>query len=193
MPKQISPRLILAIVGLTCIAVLATAGYLQYGPGRQQPCPLCILQRYAFMALATVCLVAATHGPGRIGMLAYAIVADFFAVAGIGIAIWQVTKGASMTSCLSDPIGEFVNGLPLANWWPEYFFANGGCADKYPSILGLYAPQWSLILFVILLGMIAVAILAVLRQKHAAQEIQENELTAANLELRETDFGPEQQ
>ncbi len=168
MPKQLSPRLIFSIIGFVCIGILAAAAYLQYGPGRQQPCPLCILQRYAYIALAIVSLLAAAHGPGRIGMLVYAAIADLFASIGIGLAVWQINKGASMTSCLSDPIGEFVNGLPAANWWPEYFFANGGCADKYPPILGLYAPQWSLVWFAISMGLTTVALLATIRQQRAS-------------------------
>ena len=168
MPKQLSPRILLAIIGFACIGLLTTAWYLQYGPDRQQPCPLCVLQRYAYMALAIVCLLAAAHGPRRSGMLVYAALADLVAGTGAGLALWQVTKGASMDSCLADPIGEFVNGLPPANWWPEFLFANGGCADKYPPILGLYVPQWSLIWFAIFMGLVTVALIASLRQARTA-------------------------
>jgi protein dithiol:quinone oxidoreductase len=165
MPKILTPRLVFAIIGIVCVGMLVTGWYMQYGPGRQQPCPLCILQRYAFVALAFVCLLAAVHGPQRMGTLVYAAIADLIASAGIGLAVWQVTKGPSMTSCLADPIGEFVNGLPFANWWPEYFFANGGCADKYPPIFGLHAPQWALVSFAAFLGLITLGILATIRQK----------------------------
>ena len=144
------------------------AWYLQYGPDRQQPCPLCVLQRYTFLALALVCLLAAAHGPQRTGMLVYAGIADLLASSGLGLAIWQVTKGGTMTSCLSDPVGEFVNALPPANWWPEYFFANGGCADKYPPILGLHVPEWSLVWFTVFTGLIMVAFVATLRQRRTA-------------------------
>jgi len=168
MPKLLLPRILLALIGFICIGILTEAWYLQYGPGLQQPCPLCVLQRYTFLALAIVCLLAAAHGPQRTGMLIYAAVADLLAGTGFGLALWQVTKGASMGSCLSDPIGEFVNGLPSANWWPEYFFANGGCADKYPPILGLYVPQWSLVVFALFMGLITVALLAILRHKRSA-------------------------
>jgi disulfide bond formation protein DsbB len=167
MPKQLSPRVIFSLIGLICIGILTTAWFLQYGPDRQQPCPLCVLQRYLYLALAMVCLLAAAQGPPRAGLLIYAVIAELLAGTGIGLALWQVTKGASMTSCLSDPIGEFVNGLPSANWWPEYFFANGGCADKYPPILGLYVPQWSLVWFAIFTGLITAVLIAILRKKRA--------------------------
>ncbi|MFN7220787.1 MAG: disulfide bond formation protein B [Burkholderiales bacterium] len=56
-------------------------------------------------------------------------------VAGDGalLAGWQVAKGSTMTACQADPIGQFVNGLPTADWLPQYFFANGGCADRYDA------------------------------------------------------------
>lgn len=135
------------MVGLTCFALLAFAWFLQYGPDKQQPCPLCILQRYVFMLLGAICLLAAIHGPERVGQLIYLGLADALATLGLGLAIWQQLKGGSMTSCLADPIGDFVNGLPSANWWPEFLFATGGCADKYPPVLGITVPVWALIWF----------------------------------------------
>ena len=168
MSRKFPPRFLLGFIGLACVGILTTAWYLQYGPDRQQPCPLCVLQRYTFLTLALVCLLAAANGPQRTGMLVYAGIADLLASSGLGLAIWQVTKGGSMTSCLSDPVGEFVNGLPPANWWPEYFFANGGCADKYPPFLGLHAPEWSLVWFTVFTGLIMAAFITLLRQRRTA-------------------------
>ena len=125
------------------------------------------MQRYAYMSLAAICLLAVAHGPQRIGLLVYYAIADLLAGIGIGLAIWQVTKGASMTTCLSDPIGEFVNGLPSANWWPEFLFANGGCADKYPPIFGISVPLWSLICFIAFYALITSGLIATLRQRRA--------------------------
>ena len=163
--SKISPRLVLAAIGFICLGLLATAWYLQYGPEKQQPCPLCIMQRYVYLSLAAVCLLTAALGPGRVGTLIGIGSADLLASIGAALAVWQVTKGSSMTSCLADPIGEFVNGLPSANWWPEYLYANGGCADKYPPILGISVPLWSLIWFAIFIALTMWAILAVLKQK----------------------------
>ena len=168
MQKLLSPRVIFVLVGFACLGLLATAWYLQHGPDRQQPCPLCVLQRYTYVALAIVSLVAAAYSPQRLGMLASVFLAELFAATGAALALWQVTKGASMVSCLADPIGEFVNALPSANWWPAYLFANGGCADRYPPIFGLYVPQWSLVWSVIFIGLITVALIATLRSRHTS-------------------------
>ena len=145
--SEVSIRWIFAGVGATCFALLGAAYFLQYGPGQQQPCPLCIMQRYVYMAIALVALAAAAIGPGRIGAMAVAMVLDLFATAGVVLAGWQVAKGDSMTSCLTDPVGEFVYALPMRTWWPEFLAAFGGCADKYPPIFGISVPVWSLVCF----------------------------------------------
>ncbi len=143
---KISPRVFFITLAVLCLGLVAFAYYLQHGE-RQQPCPLCILQRYAYLFIAAFALVAGLHNPDRIGRLIYLGFIDLISASGLGLAIWQLTKGDTMQSCLADPIGDFVNRLPSANWWPELFFATGGCADKYPPIMGLSVPTWSLVCF----------------------------------------------
>jgi protein dithiol:quinone oxidoreductase len=139
--KTINPKLLLGGVSFFCFALLAYAWFLQYGPEKQQPCPLCVLQRYVYILLGLITLVGALHRH-----IIYALSATVVSACGVGLALWQVLKGSEMLSCQRDPIGIFVNGLPTADWFPEYFFANGGCADKYVT-LGLPVPVWSLICF----------------------------------------------
>jgi disulfide bond formation protein DsbB len=150
--SNIPARWIFAAIGASSVALLGSAYFLQYGPNQLQPCPLCILQRYAFMCVALVALVAAAHGPKRTGTALYASLVGIFAATGVAIASWQVLKGSSMTSCLGDPVGEFVYGLPMRAWWPEFLAAYGGCADKIPPILGISVPMWSLIWFAGFIG-----------------------------------------
>lgn len=142
-----SARWIFAAIGLSCVALLGTAYFLQYGPGQQQPCPLCVLQRYTYMAIAGIALVAAAIGPKRIGAMVTAATLGVFAAMGAGLAIWQVTKGDSMTTCDTDIVGQIVYALPMRAWWPEFLAAYGGCADKVPPILGLSVPLWSFFWF----------------------------------------------
>lgn len=148
--SQTSTRTIFALMSAVCVALLIAAYYLQYSHG-QQPCPLCILQRYVYLGIAVVALVAAAVGPARIGAMVIAGVLGGFAATGAALAIWQISKGDSMASCLTDPVGEFVYALPMRGWWPEFLAAYGGCADKYPPIFGLSVPMWSLICFLALL------------------------------------------
>jgi disulfide bond formation protein DsbB len=107
------------------------------------------LQRYAYFVVAVLALITAAT-PRAALVWANALIA----AAGGSLALWQVLKGSSMESCQRDPIGIFVNGLPMADWWPEYLFATGGCSDKY-STLGVPVPVWSLVCFVGLFAALA--------------------------------------
>jgi protein dithiol:quinone oxidoreductase len=143
--KTINPKLLLGGVSFFCFVLLAYAWFLQYGPEKQQPCPLCVLQRYVYILLGLITLIGALHRH-----IVYVISAAVVSVCGAGLALWQVLKGSEMLSCQRDAVGIFVNGLPTADWFPAYFFANGGCADKYAT-LGLPVPVWSLICFTLLI------------------------------------------
>ncbi len=145
MPRFLSARLVCGVVAFACFVLLAYVWYVQYGPAKQQPCPLCILQRYAYALIGLVCLLASAHGPEKAGAKIYAGIAGLIAAVGAALAIWHVSKGHTMLSCNADPIGDFVRSLPPADWWPEFFFPSGGCADIYPPVFGLVVPVWSLI------------------------------------------------
>src|SRR5512134_1936354 len=82
--RLMTSRTAYALGFLTCLALLGFALYLQHYE-QQDPCPLCILQRIAFLALAAVFLVAAVHGPAKTGSMIYSGV--LFVVAGVGAAI----------------------------------------------------------------------------------------------------------
>lgn len=58
-------------------------------------------------------------------------------------------------SCGLDPVEDFVNSLPPAQWFPQAFFADGACGAKLPPIFGLDIPEWSL-LWLCVLAVVAV-------------------------------------
>lgn len=148
-----SLRTNLIAVALACIGLLGFALYLQYGRD-MLPCPLCILQRYAFAGVAIFCLIAAALPPARTRL---AIVpALLSAIAGAGIAgrhLW--VKAHPNVSCGIDPLETSLNTIPTANWLPFLFKADGLCTTEYEPILGLSIPQWSMAwfgVFIIVLG-----------------------------------------
>lgn len=143
----LSKSLLLAIAAL-CIALLGGALYLQYVKD-MQPCPLCVIQRYAFVAIAVICLVFAIL-PRVLSRLGAAL-ASLAALAGAGSAGWHLwIKAHPGTSCGIDPLETALNALPSAKWLGFLFNADGLCAATYPPILGLSIPQWSLTWFLIL-------------------------------------------
>ncbi|OGB21633.1 MAG: dihydrolipoamide acyltransferase [Burkholderiales bacterium RIFCSPLOWO2_02_FULL_57_36] len=138
---------ILLIVSIASIGLLAFALYLQHVE-KMQPCPMCIIQRYAFVAVALICIVFAAlpRGAVRTG----AGLGALASVAGAGTAGWHLWVIANPSiSCGIDPLETSLNTIPTANLLPFLFKADGLCSTIYEPILGLSIPQWSLTWFVI--------------------------------------------
>ncbi|MGN6389923.1 MAG: disulfide bond formation protein B [Burkholderiaceae bacterium] len=150
-----SARPVLILAALVSIALLAVALYLQHAKG-MAPCPLCIIQRYAYTVLAIVCLIAAAMSAraARTG----AAIGMLVALAGAGVAGWHLwIKAHPDVSCGIDPMETALNHVPTANLLPFLFKADGFCTTEYAPILGLSIPQWSLLWFVVLAIALAVA------------------------------------
>lgn len=132
---------------LICVALLAFALYLQLVE-KMLPCPLCVMQRYAFVAIALSCLIglALPRALHRIGF-GLGLVS---ALSGAGIAgyhLWILAHPA--VSCGIDPLETGLNKIFLAEVLPVLFKADGLCDTPYPPIFGLSIPAWAMIWFVI--------------------------------------------
>ena len=56
-----APRRVLALISVACVAMLAFGMYLQHVVGLE-PCPMCIVQRYALIAVAVFSGLASARG-----------------------------------------------------------------------------------------------------------------------------------
>lgn len=140
-----SRKLILLAVGVAAFALLGAGLYLQHVEN-MQPCPLCVLQRYAFAAVGLASLIAAflPRTAGRIG----AGIGALAALAGLGVAgrhLWIIANPA--TSCGIDPLETALNTIPSARLMPFLFKADGLCTADYPPIFGLSIPLWAFLWF----------------------------------------------
>ena len=140
--RPISYRLWYAALLLMCVAPLAAAEYLQRWLDIA-PCPLCVMQRYGFWVMGLFALFELLLG--RLPRWA-----DFLAalsgLAGAAVAAYHVSiLMRPSAQCGIDPVENFVNRLPMAQWWPEMFAASGFCNAKLPLIFGLSFPVWGLI------------------------------------------------
>lgn len=150
---------VLLAIGVIALALVGFALYLQHGMG-MAPCPLCVLQRYAFISVALICFVFALMPRGLVKP--GALIATLAAITGGGIAGWHLwVKAHPKISCGIDPLETSLNKIPTAELMPFLFKADGFCSTPYPPILGLSIPQWSLTWFVIFT---VVLIWAALRQ-----------------------------
>lgn len=156
-----NPRPVLLLVALASFALVGAALYLQIVE-RLQPCPWCIIQRYAFLAVGAVCLIFAflPRGTTEVG----AGFAAVLALAGAGAAGWHSwIQAHPEVSCGIDPLETSLNIIPPANWFPLVFRADGLCATLHPPIFGLTIPQWSLVWFLFFAAMLSVI---ALRRRH---------------------------
>lgn len=146
---------------------LATAGLLAYGLWLQhaqhlEPCPMCILQRYAFAATGLIAAIAALHNPKSTGVRVYAALTGLVALAGGGVAArqtWLQHNPPRIADC--GPGLEFmVESFPLSEALPMIFRGSGDCSKVDWTFLGLSIAEWALTCFA---GIVIVSLVLALR------------------------------
>lgn len=137
---------------LVCAALLGFGLYLQYVEGLE-PCPLCVFQRIAFIALGLVFVVAALHGPARTGAIVYAVIGGVFAATGAGIAarhVWLQNLPADQVPACGPGLSYMLEQFPVMRMLEKVLAGSGECAEAGWRFLGLTIPGWSLLWFVLL-------------------------------------------
>lgn len=139
-------RTVLLSTAAMCLLLIAVALYLQHVKD-MLPCPLCVIQRYLFLAVAVGCLVGAFGRRPKVGA-AIGLVA---AIGGLGVVAKHLYVLAHPGfSCGIDPMTTALNRIPTATYLPWLFEADGLCENATDAILGLSVPQWSAVWFAVL-------------------------------------------
>ena len=151
------PRRLLALIAISCIALLAFGLYLQHAIGLE-PCPMCIVQRYLFILAALAAgigaalPVAATRwAAGLMALLSFT---------GAGVAArqsWLQWFPPEIATCGRDLFG-MIESFPLKRVIPMVFRGSGDCSAVDWTFLGLSIANWSFLNFV-LVGVIGLALL----------------------------------
>ena len=147
------------VLGLS-LALLGYAYYSEYVQG-YEPCPLCILQRGAFVIIALGALAGALHGSrGGLRWLYGGIVfaGGIWGLATAGRHLWlQHLPPEDVPEC--GPGFDFmVEYFSLAEAIASAFTGSGECAEVDWSFLGLAMPAWTLIWYVLLMAITAQAL-----------------------------------
>ncbi len=133
-----------------CLGVLACAGLMAYALYAQlgldlEPCPLCILQRVAVIALGCVFLIAAVHPAGR---RVYAVLLGLVALVGSGVAgrhVWLTTLPPERVPACGPGLDFMLESFPLRDALSMVLSGSGECAKVTWRLLGLGMPAWVLI------------------------------------------------
>lgn len=151
-----SPRLGFAAVFAICAGLIGFGIWLQQAKGLE-PCPMCVMQRYAFVVAGLVALIGALHGPGGWGRRIYALLILLAAVGGASVALrqsWLQRHPPKVAECGAD-LDFMLESFPLADALPMIFRGAGDCSEVQWSFAGLSIPEWALVWFA-LIGLIAV-------------------------------------
>ena len=141
------PRPILGLISVVCVGMLAFGLYLQHSVGLE-PCPMCIVQRYALVAVALAAATAALLG-GRKALWGGVGVMALFALFGAGVAArqsWLQWYPPEVMSCGRDFFG-MIESFPLRRAIPMIFRGSGDCSVVDWTFLGLSIANWSFISF----------------------------------------------
>jgi disulfide bond formation protein DsbB len=137
---------------VVCVVLLAYALYVQFNL-HIQPCPLCILQRIAFMVMGVVFLIGALHAPHARGRWGYVLLVVVAALAGAVVAarqLWLQLQPPNPFGSCGAPLNYMIDNLPLTAVIRKIFIGSGDCAVVDWRFLGMPMPFWTLLCYVLL-------------------------------------------
>jgi disulfide bond formation protein DsbB len=139
-----SRRLANALGFVACAGLIAYALYAEHVLGLT-PCPLCIFQRVAVIAVGVLFLLAALHNPGRTGARVYGVLTGLAALGGVAIAarhVWiQAQPPGTVAACGAD-LDYLLEILPLSEVISKVLTGSGECGKVDWTLLGLTMPAW---------------------------------------------------
>lgn len=112
-----------------------------------EPCPLCIFQRVAVIALGVMFLIAAVHHPANSGARVYAVLLTIVGLAGTivsGRHVWiQMQPEGSVPAC-GAALDYMMDIMPLSEVIAKVLTGSGECSRIEWTLLGLSMPWWVL-------------------------------------------------
>ncbi len=158
----IGSRTLWAAAAAACFGSVAMALVAQHRFD-MQPCPWCILQRVIFLLIGAVAVIGTVtagatgrrSGLGQSLQIGLAGMNLLLALAGAAAALYQNLVAAATNSCDLSLADRIISGLHLDRWLPEVFEVRATCAEAAVSLLGVPFELWSLALFLLLGGLMA--------------------------------------
>ncbi len=154
MQSLVSSRMVFLGLALLALASMLFAYYfLQLHLGLP-PCPLCMTQRVAVVAVGGVALLGALHNPGPLGRRIYALLCLIFAGLGAAVAgrhVWLQHLPEDQVPACGPSLEYMLDTLPFAETFKIVMMGDGNCAETVWTFLGLSIPEQTLGLFIVML------------------------------------------
>ena len=144
-----APRRTLALIFVVCAAMIGFGLYLQHVVGLE-PCPMCIVQRYALIGVAVFAGLASARGSKGwwISWSALAVLAAGFGAFTAARQSWLQWYPPEMATCGRDFYGMIEN-YPISRSIPMIFRGSGDCTAIDWTFLGGSIANWSFVWFVV--------------------------------------------
>jgi disulfide bond formation protein DsbB len=141
-----------------CLAMLGFGLYLQISQNLN-PCPMCIVQRYAlfFVAISAGLAGASSKNVLRIPFVILLLIGAGFGAFVAARQSWLQWYPPQVASCGRDFYG-MIETFPLQRAIPMIFKGSGDCAKVDWTFLGGSIANWSFVCFV-LIGLLALTLL----------------------------------
>lgn len=150
----VSPRGGNFLGAIACLGLMVYALFAEHVLG-YEPCPLCVFQRVAVIALGLAFLVAAIHAPGKPGRMVYGLVLAAIALAGAGVAgrhLWLQSLPPERVPSCGPGLDYMLEAFPFMDMLKTVLSGSGECAEIDWRFLGLAMPAWVLMALVLLGG-----------------------------------------
>lgn len=151
--KLPSTRICFGLLAAFCFTAIGIALIMQYFFD-MPPCPLCITQRIAMIAVGLLALIAFIFAKGPKRGMGFSILSAIAAgvgaiVAGRHVYIQNLPEDQAP---LCGPTLEYMfKTRPMFDAIELLFRGDGHCADVHFQLLGLTLPGWTLVTFVLLI------------------------------------------
>ena len=159
-----------ALLALGCIGLLGFGMYLQHVVGLE-PCPMCIVQRYAMTLIGVLALLGLVWR-SVLGGRVLAMLAVLLAAGGAFVAArqtWLQWYPPEVASCGRDFYG-MIESFPLQRAIPLIFRGSGDCSKVDWTFLGGSIANWSFVAFVGMALWLLVMLFTKLRTVTAAND-----------------------
>jgi disulfide bond formation protein DsbB len=138
------------VLAAGCSILIAIALYMEHSMGLE-PCPLCMTQRIAIIAVGTVALIAFLHHPLGMMRRVYSGLGAILAILGGAISsrqLWLQSLPEDQVPSCGPSLDYMLDTFPLSETISVMLQGDGNCAEVVWTFLGLSIPGWTLIAFI---------------------------------------------
>ncbi|MGK0296963.1 MAG: disulfide bond formation protein DsbB [Gammaproteobacteria bacterium] len=142
-------RIYYLILFVLCSSLLGFGYYLQFVE-ELEPCPLCIFQRIAYIAIIVISLFGLIHAPVAKWRFFYSGMILISAVIGLVIAgrqVWLQHLPTDAVPACGPGLEFMLDVFPLTEALKMIFTGSGECAEVNWTFISFSIAEWSLVCF----------------------------------------------